>query len=151
MITANFCLTLLCELSIERGCVLWGNRMIVPKKGRKKVVSMLHQPHPGISRMKRLARYYVWWPGLDNDLESYVKTCEPCQVNQKTPPAVPLHPWSWPNHGRVHIDYAGPFMGRIFRLVIDAYTKWSDVHITSSSSSTVTVELCLLILGYQKY
>ena len=123
-------------------CVV-GEQGDCARKGRNKVVSMLHQAHAGISRMKSLARCYVWWPGLDSDLESCVKTCDPCQANQKTLPAVLLHPWSWPNKPwqRVHIDYAGPFMGKMFLLVIDAYTKWLDVHITSSYSSTVTIEL----------
>ena len=30
------------ELSVEDGCVLWGNRVIVPKKGKDTVLSMLH-------------------------------------------------------------------------------------------------------------
>ena len=62
---------------------------------------------------------------------------------KKSPPVVPLHPWSWPNKpwSRIHIDYAGPFMGKMFMLVMDAYTKWLDVHITTTSSSTVTIEL----------
>ena len=43
----------------------------------------------------------------------------------------------------MHIDYAGPFMGtcKMFLLVIDAYTIWLDVHVTSTSSSAITVEL----------
>ena len=131
------------ELSVEDGCLLWGSRVVVPEKGRKRVVAMLHQAHPGISRMKSLSRCYVWWPGMDKDLELCVKSCEACQVNQKAPPNVPLHPWSWPSKpwSRVHIDYASPFMGKMFLLVIDAYTKWLDVHVTSTSTSVVTIEL----------
>ena len=34
-----------------------------------------------------------------------------------------------------------PFMGKTFLLVIDAYTKWLDVHITPSISSSATIEL----------
>ena len=131
------------EFSVEDGCLLWGSRVVVPEKGRRRVVSMLHQAHPGISRMKSLSRCYVWWPGIDRDLELCVKSCQACQVNQKSPPVVPLHPWSWPNKpwSRVHIDYAGPFMGKMFLLVIDAYTKWLDVHVTTTSSSAITIEL----------
>ena len=131
------------ELSVEDGCLLWGSRVVVPEKGRKRVIAMLHQAHPGITRMKGLARCYVWWPGIDKEMELCVKSCEACQVNQKTPPNVPLHPWSWPSKpwSRVHIDYAGPFMGKMFLLVIDAYTKWLDVHVTTTSTSTVTIEL----------
>ena len=131
------------ELSVEQGCLLWGNRVIVPEKGRKRVIQMLHQAHPGVSRMKSLARGYVWWPGIDGDIESCVKTCEACQVNQKIPPVVPLHPWSWPQKPweRVHIDYAGPFMGKMYLLVIDAHTNWLDVHITSTTTSAATIKL----------
>ena len=81
--------------------------------------------------------------GNRQEMELCVKSCEACQVNQKAPPNVPLHPWSWPSKpwSRVHIDYAGPFMGKMFLLVIDAYTKWLDVHVTTTSTSTVTIEL----------
>ena len=97
------------ELSVEEGCVLWGNRVVVPPKGRDKVLSMLHEAHPGIVRMKGFARGYVWWPGLDKQLEECVKKCAICQTTRKTPPVAPLQSWSWPDKpwSRVHIDYAG--------------------------------------------
>ena len=37
------------ELTIEDGCVLWGNRVIVPPQGRPRVIAELHEAHPGIS------------------------------------------------------------------------------------------------------
>jgi len=61
------------ELTIESGCVLWGNRVIVPPQGRAQVIAELHEAHPGISRMKALARGYVWWPNMDRELEDAVK------------------------------------------------------------------------------
>ena len=128
------------ELSVEDGCLLWGSRVVVLEKGRGRVMSMLHQSHSGMSKMKSLARCYVWWLGMDRALETCVIQCELCQTRQKAPPVVPLHPWSYPDRpwSRIHIDHAGPFMGKLFLLVIDAYTKWLDVHI---APSTATVEL----------
>ena len=40
------------ELSIQDGCVLWGSRVITPKKGREAVIALLHEQYPGITRIK---------------------------------------------------------------------------------------------------
>ena len=53
-----------------------------------------------------------------------------------------MHPWSWPDRpwSRIHVDYAGPFEGKMFLLIIDAHSKWLEVHMTNSSTSTATIE-----------
>lgn len=130
------------EISTEDGCLLWGSRVIVPPQGRKAVLEELHETHPGISRMKALARSYMWWPGMDKDLEKVVKDCHQCQIHQKSPAEAPLHPWEWPGNPwtRLHIDYAGPFLGHMFLVVIDACSKWLEVSIMKSTTSSVTIE-----------
>ena len=80
------------ELRVEDGRILWGTRVIVPPQGRSQVLSELHEAHPGESRMKALARSYVWWPGLDQDIAKKVKSCDECQAHQSTPAEAPLHP-----------------------------------------------------------
>ena len=132
-----------CELSVEDGCILWGYRVVIPERGRKRALRMLHEAHPGVVRMKRFARGYMWWPGIDGGIEQCVKECVVCQTSRKSPPVAPLSPWAWPEKpwSRVHIDYAGPFKGKMFLLLIDAYSKWLDVHITDSSTSNTTIEL----------
>ena len=60
------------ELSVCDGCVMWGNRL-VPQAGRKKVMEQLHDGYPGISRMKSLARSFVWWPQMDDEIADRVK------------------------------------------------------------------------------
>ncbi|XP_061564077.1 uncharacterized protein K02A2.6-like [Cololabis saira] len=132
------------ELSVENGCVMWGARVVVPKKGQADLLRQLHQSHPGISRMKSLARSYVWWPKMDQDVENTVKACSVCQEYRNVPAVAPLHPWEWPDRPwqRVHVDYAGPFMGRMFFILIDAHSKWMEVYPVNSSTSTVTIE-CL--------
>ena len=99
--------------------------MIVPPILRSRVVDQLHEGHPGIVKMKALTRQYVWWPGIDGDLEEKVKRCTPCQESQKSLPAAPLHPWEWPQKPwmRVHTDYAGPLMGHMFLILVNAYSK----------------------------
>ena len=130
------------ELSIQDNCLLWGSRIIVPKQGREKLLALLHEGHPGICKMKGLARSYVWWPNIDADLEVQVKQCNQCQLNQPSPPAVPMHPWEWPERPweRIHVDYAGPFLGKMFLVVVDAHSKWMEIEVVNTATTEATVE-----------
>ena len=126
------------ELSVQADCVLWGNRIIVPPAGQSRVLDVLHDGHPGISCMKELARSFIWWPGLDDDIQSRVEACTKCQINQKSPTPQQLHPWEW--WSRIHIDYAGPIRNRYLLVVIDSYSKWLDVTIVPSANSSNTIQ-----------
>jgi hypothetical protein len=130
------------ELSVQEGCLLWGSRVVIPPQGRSQVMDILHETHPGMSRMKGLTSGYVWWPGMDKAIEEQARRCSTCQTHQKVPPKAPVHPWEWPHQpwSRIHVDYAGPFMGKMFLLIIDAHSKWLDIHMTNSCNAETTVE-----------
>ena len=123
-------------MTLLQGCVMWGNRVIVPPKLRQRVLEELHTGHLGVVKMKAMARSYVWWPGLDAQIEEKCKTCVSCQRIQKTPSLTPLHPWPWPTAPwqRIHIDFAGPFEGRMFFVVVDAHSKWPEVIVMDSTT-----------------
>ncbi|XP_038064763.1 uncharacterized protein K02A2.6-like [Patiria miniata] len=130
------------ELSVQDGCLMWGSRVIVPPKGRKRVLQCLHEDHPGIARMKSLARGFAWWPKMDSDIEFEVKGCHNCQQNQPMPPKSELHPWKWPERpwSRLHIDYAGPFLGKMFLIIVDSYSKWMEVFPLNNATTHATIE-----------
>ena len=132
------------ELSVHEGCILWGSRVVVPQQGREMVLQELHEGHPGTTRMKSLARMYVWWPGIDKQIEECVCTCQECQVNHSSPPVAPMQPWKWPTRpwARLQLDYAGPFLGRMFLVLIDAHSKWIEAFCVTSATSSATME-CL--------
>ena len=72
-----------------------------------------------------------------------MKQYEQCALAQKSPAHVPLHPWEWPSHpwARLHVDYAGPFMGKMFLVLIDAHSKWMDVYTLPSATSHSTISV----------
>ncbi|PIK56483.1 hypothetical protein BSL78_06598 [Apostichopus japonicus] len=107
------------ELSVEDGCLLWGNRVIIPPLLRKPILEELYDCHVGGSRMKSFARGFVWWPNLDSEIEKLVKECPVCRESRPNPPKAPLHSWPQPNRpwSRIHIDFAGPFMGHMLLVI----------------------------------
>ena len=78
---------------------------------------------------------------MDKDIESHVRHCSVCQVNQSSPPVAPVLPIRWPSRpwSRIHVDLAGPFLNHTFLVVVDAYTKWLEVHILPSATSSATI------------
>lgn len=95
-----------------------------------------------MSRMKSKARSLMWWPGMDVDIEESVKECQHCQLTRHNPAPTPCQSRDFPKEPwkRLHIDYAGPFLGKWYLLVMDAYSKWLEVEIVNSANTTTTVE-----------
>ena len=67
-------------------------RVVVPEACRKDILKELHVSHPGMVKMKSLARIHIWWPGIDKDIERMVRECESCQSIRNNPSATLLHP-----------------------------------------------------------
>ena len=131
------------ELTVEAGCLLLGNRVVIPGSYHQKLLAELHSGHPGICRMKALARGYIWWPGIDQRIEEVAKSCQLCAEIKTTPSVAPLHPWLWPEQPwrRIHIDFAGPLYDKMYMLVVDAHSKWPEIWEMKSTSATRTVEV----------
>ncbi|XP_039204570.1 uncharacterized protein K02A2.6-like, partial [Crotalus tigris] len=131
------------ELSLSQGCLLWGHRVVIPTSMRTRVLESLHEGHPGIVRMKALARSLLWWPVLDKDIEAQVHACHLCQRSRPEMPQAPVHRWEetqspW---SRVHIDYAGPFQGQFFLVLVDSHSKWLEVVPVSSTTTAKTIQV----------
>ncbi|XP_062516177.1 uncharacterized protein K02A2.6-like [Corticium candelabrum] len=130
------------QFTREAGCLMCGHRVVVPESLREPVVHELHEGHMGVVRMKALSRIHVWWPQIDKGIESLAKSCMACQQNGRAPPSAPLHPWSWPSKPmyRCHVDFAGPFMGKMSLLLVDAYSKWLEVIPMTTTSAASTID-----------
>ena len=117
------------ELSIDTGCILWGSRVVIPDKLRQDILELLHSTHMGMVGMKALARGYIWWPGLDADIERTARQCDACQENQRKPPKSVPHPWVKPSGPweRLHLDFCGPVFSSMWLVVIDSYSKWVEI------------------------
>ena len=63
----------------------------------------------------------------------------PTQNNPKT---TPLHSREWPAQPwqRIHIDFAGPFLGTMFLIVVDVHSKWPEVIPMTTTTASRTIE-----------
>ncbi|XP_038106436.1 uncharacterized protein K02A2.6-like [Culex quinquefasciatus] len=121
-----------------------GIRVYVPPELRRNVLAELHSTHFGGTRLKSLARGYVWWERIDKDIEELIRNCAACQVTRADPAKVPLHCWETPKgpFDRVHVDFAGPFIGTYFIVFVDAYSKWPEVKILRDITTSTTIHAC---------
>ena len=66
------------ELAVINGTLFKGERVVVPEKLRHKVLNTIHLSHMGIEKTKLRARTSVYWPGVNNEIEKIVKSCNAC-------------------------------------------------------------------------
>ncbi|KAI0988330.1 hypothetical protein GJ496_011114 [Pomphorhynchus laevis] len=98
------------ELSYENGILMFQQRIVIPEALHRCVLRILHEGHSGEVTMKTYARYYVWWPKLDNDIHNYVASCYDCQIMRPAARELPLYNWDVPCKPwhRIYLDFAGP-------------------------------------------
>ena len=89
------------------------DRIVVPASLHNHLLTMVHEGQPGIVRMKRQLRKSYWWPGMDRQVEHYVKNCVPCNDSEKShktvkapPQPIPVPDEKW---SKLAVDITGPF------------------------------------------
>lgn len=122
-------------LAVENGCVFYGSRVIVPESLRNKVLSVLHENHLGIVRMKMVARSYVWWPLIDEDVEKFCAKCVICQQTQSVKKEIVTTSWPETTYPfeRIHADFFD-FQRMKFLLIVDVFSKFVHVEYMSINS-----------------
>jgi hypothetical protein len=137
------------EFSMHDGCVLWGARVVIPLKLRSAVLDLLHGCHLGSSLTKARARSYLWWPGLDKAIEERCRACDICQRVGASLPETPVLSWEYPEKpwSRLHIDFAGPFQGHQFFVVVDAHSKWMEIRRVSTTSAAQAIAVLRMLFA----
>ncbi|GFY35275.1 uncharacterized protein K02A2.6 [Trichonephila clavipes] len=99
------------EFSLQNGCIMYGHRVCIPEKYQNQVLEELHVGHPGIVKMKAIARSYCHWQGIDASIANFVQNCSACIATRNEPARINRHPWEWPNGPwqRIRVDYAAPY------------------------------------------
>jgi transposase InsO family protein len=139
------------ELSVayHGRCLLRDQRVVVPASLQHAILELAHEGHPGIVRMKQRCRESVWWPGIDNDIERYVRQCSACILSGKSvrptpgplqPVPLPAGPWR-----KLSLDIAGEFVAapanrKYLIVAVDYYSRWPEVAACGSPTTDTVIE-----------
>lgn len=107
-------------LFIDNNMLMWGYRVIIPNKYRKPLLEEIHFSHVSIVKMKSLARQFFWWPDLNEE-----NSCLPCKLTANNPRKTTLIKFQEAKAPmeRIHTDYLGPYHGKMFLVIVDAFSK----------------------------
>ena len=139
-----------CDLVLDDGLVLKGNRTIIPEALRKDVLTTLHTGHQGETKTILLARETVFWPGITNDIRKMVQSCEICAKFQNAQPRMPilqpdLPTEPWQKLGTDIFDYQG---GK-YLIVVDYYSRYPIIRkLDNITAKTVSDKFTSLILEF---
>ena len=83
---------------------------------------------------------YVYRPNMDEDIKNIIKSCKDCALTAKASPIKYRpwpkmdQPWSW-----IHIDFAGLPNRFYYLIVVDRFSKWSEVLRCRNPTTEVTI------------
>lgn len=112
-------------VSTNNNIILRGWRIVMPASLRPQALQLAHEGHQGLVKTKQLLREKVWFPRIDQEAETMIKHCLPCQAatpqnNQEPLKMSPLPAGPWQN---VAADFYRPLPnGQTLMVVIDEYS-----------------------------
>ena len=128
------------ELTVERGLLMRGSRVVIPASLRVDMLDRIHAAHQGITKCRERAKHSVWWPGLSRQLEEIVRSCPQCQKHSPLrpepliPSQLPQLPWQ-----KVGTDLF-EWKKSTYLLVVDYYSRWIEVARLKNLSSQEVID-----------
>ena len=119
--------------------VLDSTRIVVPSSAISFILTRLHSVHPGQEKTLKLAQSLFYWPGMTNDIRTFVESCKACFRNLPSQPSnklstQPPSTYYGPPMAHVGVDLF-EFSGKQYIVCVD---KWSGFPVYKMLNSVTT-------------
>ena len=136
------------ELSVDSdGFLVRNDAFVVPHALVQTYLKRLLSMHQAAPKMLARARRSLWWPYMARDIQSFSKTCEPCEVSKPSNPAELLlthEPAEYPFQF-IHMDL-GQIEGHYYLITVDQYSGYPHIHACGKSAPTSKIVAAVLEL-----
>ena len=116
------------ELTVAKGLVLKGSKIVVPKVLQSEMLERIHEGHLGITKSLRRAREAVFWPGMSTAVVQKIENCSVCIEHQPSqqrqtlqPHEIPPLPWAKVGTDIMHKNRCN------YLIIVDYYSKWPEL------------------------
>ena len=123
------------NFSVCDNLLLFGTRIVVPTSKQVETLQKIHQGHQGFQKCRLRISTSVWWLGVTQNLEKFIKECPTCQQTippQKEPllpTPLPDHPWEKLATDLFHHNSIN------YILLVDYYSRYVEVQKLSNTTS----------------
>ena len=128
------------KLTVQDGCTYYLAKTFHDTQGTKsQAIRTPYWVHWNLLN-ESISQKSFRWPHLDQDFEAVVAQCEACKIIAAIPTQAAHHPWQYASTlwERVCTDH-GEWNKTDFLAMVDAFTKWPEVKIVSSTTTQKTI------------
>ena len=130
------------ELSLVRGLLLKGRRIVIPKTLRRGILQEIHMGHLGENSCKSRARQSVYWPGMNKDIENLVSNCHICismlpnkSKNSMIIRELPTRPWEMVGSDLFE------WSSKKYVIITDYYSGYPEVYLLKNEKASSVIEV----------
>ena len=116
------------KLRLVEEVVLYGDRILIPKALRSKVLEVLHSSHQGTTGMLLRAESSMFWPNMSRDIHEARNKCRTCDMTAPSQPSMPPVTPENPEYPFQHIcsDYFD-LAGKSYCVIVDRFSGWFNI------------------------
>ena len=128
-----------CETSL--GLLTFHGRIVVPREARKTVLESLHVQHTGMVKTWRNARQLYFWPGIKNDINLIVSSCQECVKYLASLPKEPIIQSKASRPFEAMSADLCTYEGKDYLICVDRYSGWPLVEKLNKLDTTYVTKI----------